>query len=49
MNATDTRRPTPQTAERWTPLRIFRAALAITLGVVAALVVTFALLFLLLA
>lgn len=48
MNATDTRRPAPQPTERWTASRVFRTALAITLGVLTALVITFALLYLLL-
>jgi hypothetical protein len=42
MNASATR-STSQHAERWNASRIFRTALAITLGVLAALVVTFTL------
>jgi multisubunit Na+/H+ antiporter MnhC subunit len=48
MNATDTRRPALQHTERWTASRALRAALAITLGVLTALVVTVALVSLLL-
>jgi multisubunit Na+/H+ antiporter MnhC subunit len=48
MNATGTHRPATQSTERWTASRIFRAALAITLGVLTALVVAFALFYLVL-
>lgn len=42
MNTTDTRLPTPQHTERWTATYIFRAAAAITLGILTALLVTIA-------
>lgn len=48
MNATDTR-PAPQQTERWNAPRVFRTALAITLGILTALVLTVVLLSLVIA
>jgi hypothetical protein len=42
MGAIDPR-PAPQQAQRWTASRAFRTAVVVTLGILAALVVTFAL------
>jgi hypothetical protein len=43
MDTTATHRPAPEHTQRWTTSRVFRTALAITLAVLTALIVTFAL------